>query len=225
MPSTTARSRAIAIRPARDQRKNRSGATAPSSTSRRRPWESEAPAPCGAYCRIARGPWRPACRPNDGRRASVANSTSRPPARSALLRARDPVSPRPTVFYSSVVHRSRLAAIGIDCPEASFAATRDFWNGALGRTAMPEAAGAFTTVGWIEGREVFVQSINGSARTHLDIETDDVEAEVERLEALGARRVRFEQTWWIMEDPSGQPFCVVPPQSPDFPESSTTWDA
>ncbi len=69
-----------------------------------------------------------------------------------------------------------------------------------------------------------MQLIDGDARVHLDIETDDVEAEVKRLEALGAERVRPEQTWWIMRDPSGQPFCVVPPQSPDFPKDAITWN-
>jgi hypothetical protein len=44
---------------------------------------------------------------------------------------------------------------------------------------------------------------------HLDIESDDVEAEVRRLESLGARRVEQVQTWWVMEAPTGQRFCVV----------------
>lgn len=98
------------------------------------------------------------------------------------------------------------------------------WGGALGtRSTSSEPDSPYTSVGQIEGREVFVQMIDGDARIHLDIETDDVEAEVVRLEALGAERVKAEQTWWIMRDPSGQPFCVVPPQSPDFPKDATTW--
>ena len=39
--------------------------------------------------------------------------------------------------------------------------------------------------------------------------SDDVEAEVRRLEALGARRIRQVQSWWVMEAPTGQRFCVV----------------
>jgi len=38
----------------------------------------------------------------------------------------------------------------------------------------------------------------------LDIETDDVEAEVKRLGALGARRVKQIKRWWVMEAPTGQ---------------------
>ncbi len=123
------------------------------------------------------------------------------------------------------MHQSRLAAIGIDCPSEVHDATRDFWSGALGTTppSTETEEGPYTSVGRIGGRQIFVQMIDGDARVHLDIETDDVEAEVLRLESLGAERVRAEQTWWIMRDPSGQPFCVVPPQSPDFPDDATTW--
>ena len=46
----------------------------------------------------------------------------------------------------------------------------------------------------------------------LDIESDDLEAEVKRLEALGAKRVAFVKRWWVLEAPTGQRFCVVNPQ-------------
>jgi hypothetical protein len=44
---------------------------------------------------------------------------------------------------------------------------------------------------------------------HIDIESDDVDAEVERLERLGARRVEKIKTWWVLQAPTGQRFCVV----------------
>ena len=46
-------------------------------------------------------------------------------------------------------------------------------------------------------------------RVHLDIETDDLDAEVARLEALGAQRVSFVRRWWVMQAPTGHRFCVV----------------
>ena len=55
-----------------------------------------------------------------------------------------------------------------------------------------------------------------ASRVRLDIETNDIEAEVSRLEALGAKRVAQVKRWWIMEAPTGQRFCVVRPQRPDF---------
>jgi predicted enzyme related to lactoylglutathione lyase len=51
-------------------------------------------------------------------------------------------------------------------------------------------------------------------RMHLDIEVDDVEAEVVRLEALGARRVdggalsEHGSSWQVMVDPEGNELCV-----------------
>jgi Glyoxalase-like domain len=51
---------------------------------------------------------------------------------------------------------------------------------------------------------------SGPPRVHLDIHTDDLDAEVARLERLGAQRVQRVQTWWVMRDPAGLPFCVLP---------------
>jgi hypothetical protein len=58
---------------------------------------------------------------------------------------------------------------------------------------------------------------------HLDIETDDIEAEVARLEKLGARRIEKVRSWWVMQAPSGQRFCVVRPQRADFAAEANTW--
>ena len=47
---------------------------------------------------------------------------------------------------------------------------------------------------------------------HLDFAADDREAEIERLTAAGASVVetkrRDDQTWTVMRDPDGNPFCV-----------------
>ena len=54
----------------------------------------------------------------------------------------------------------------------------------------------------------------GKNRMHVDIVTDDVELEVERLEALGARRLHDgvqslgQARWVTMADPEGNEFCV-----------------
>ncbi|MFO1507022.1 MAG: VOC family protein [Lysobacterales bacterium] len=59
---------------------------------------------------------------------------------------------------------------------------------------------------------VEVQKVDHESRVHLDIESDDIEAEVRRLEALGAKRVAAIRTWVVMEAPTGQRFCVIRPQ-------------
>jgi hypothetical protein len=58
---------------------------------------------------------------------------------------------------------------------------------------------------------------------HLDIETDDVPAETERLVALGATVVEERKSYRIMGDPGGLVFCVVPVQTDDFDEHAVTW--
>jgi predicted enzyme related to lactoylglutathione lyase len=56
-------------------------------------------------------------------------------------------------------------------------------------------------------------------RVHLDLTTgsDDRDAEIERLLALGARRVDIGQTgtesWTVLADPEGNEFCVVRPKT------------
>ena len=61
------------------------------------------------------------------------------------------------------------------------------------------------------------------SRLHLDIETDDIEAEASRLEALGAKRVQRFPRWWVMEAPTGQRFCIVRPQRAEFEKSANVW--
>ena len=52
-------------------------------------------------------------------------------------------------------------------------------------------------------------------RLHLDLVPDDRDAEVARLESLGATRADIgqtgEETWVVMADPEGNEFCVLRP--------------
>ncbi|MET7286881.1 VOC family protein [Streptomyces sp. NPDC005573] len=50
------------------------------------------------------------------------------------------------------------------------------------------------------------------SRLHLDFVPDDQDAEVARLEALGARRVDIgqgERSWVVMADPEDNEFCIL----------------
>jgi predicted enzyme related to lactoylglutathione lyase len=55
-------------------------------------------------------------------------------------------------------------------------------------------------------------------RLHLDLRPDDQEAEVARLEKLGARRIDIGQspevTWVVMADPEGNEFCILRARRP-----------
>ena len=71
---------------------------------------------------------------------------------------------------------------------------------------------------------ILLQKVGHDARVHLDIETDDVEAEAERLVALGAKKVAFIKRWWVMEAPSGHRFCVVRQQREPFGPHANHWE-
>jgi Glyoxalase-like domain len=111
------------------------------------------------------------------------------------------------------MHQSRLAGFIIDCNVPDLAAAADFWGTALRMDVkeLPAAEGGkYRRLVDPEHRlHIEVQTVTHPSRVHLDIESTDVEAEVLRLEALGARRVAQIHTWWVMEAPTGQRFCVV----------------
>lgn len=127
------------------------------------------------------------------------------------------------------MHRSRVTAIVIDCQDLR--GTAQFWAAALGTEVAPDNDSAPTYL-TLQARlgtvTVLLQQVPESkackSRVHLDIETDDIEAEVSRLEALGARRQEFVEGWWVMQDPAGNDFCVVPVQSQDFPGRAPVWE-
>ena len=123
------------------------------------------------------------------------------------------------------MHRILLREIVIDAPTSTVGATRDFWAAALAAeaqhdTRFPEftALRHPAALSWVGLQDVGT----ADARYHLDIETDDVAAEVARLTGLGAERVADGRTWVVAgRDPSGHLFDVVPHQSPWFDDRST----
>lgn len=112
------------------------------------------------------------------------------------------------------MHKSRLAGFIIDCKDADLTKAAMFWSQALGmQAAAAEDNGYVSLLAQDRDLQIAVQKVSHENRVHLDIETDDVEAEVTRLEQLGARRIEQRNTnaylWWIMEAPTGHRFCVV----------------
>ena len=85
---------------------------------------------------------------------------------------------------------------------------------------LPEASRRFRVV---EGSRETI--ICPPGRVHLDIKTDDLEAEVQRLERLGATRVKKVKHWWVLEAPSGHRFCVIPLHPGQELGNLNTWDA
>ena len=113
------------------------------------------------------------------------------------------------------MHRSRLSTFVIDCNVDDIDTAAEFWSKALNR-ALDPAVPAESNYRQLAGSEdepiLLLQKVDHDSRIHLDIESDDLEAEVARLEKLGARRIKFVKRWWLMQAPTGQVFCVVAPQ-------------
>jgi predicted enzyme related to lactoylglutathione lyase len=111
------------------------------------------------------------------------------------------------------MHRSRLGGLIIDCRTDDLEREARFWGQALGYRIRPSDGPGderYVVLDTPPGQPyIELQSVDHPSRVHLDIKTDDAEAEVGRLEQLGARRVKHIKNWWVMEAPSGHRFCVV----------------
>lgn len=125
------------------------------------------------------------------------------------------------------MHKSRLGVVVIDCEAEDLERDISFWSGALGlqpkRSEDPTDQNYVELEGTPGAVKILLQRVAHPSRAHLDIETDDQEAEVQRLETLGAKRVAQIKRWWVMEAPSGHRFCVVDPQSDDFESQAKEW--
>lgn len=122
------------------------------------------------------------------------------------------------------MHKSRLGTVVIDCSVEDLDAAAAWWGRVLGLALGPGDDRYRGLEGDASQPKVLIQKVDHPSRVHLDIEADDVEAEVARLESLGAVRVEQVKKWWVMEAPTGHRFCVVPRQRPDFDTAANVWD-
>lgn len=115
----------------------------------------------------------------------------------------------------------RLQALAFDCRDPE--ALAGFWSEALGWVRDEADPGEACLVpppgdpAAAAGLELlFLPVPEGKQvknRLHLDLRPDDRDAEVARLEALGARRADVGQgddvTWVVLTDPEGNELCVL----------------
>jgi hypothetical protein len=112
---------------------------------------------------------------------------------------------------------SRFTELIVDCSDPEPLA--DFWSAALGwqRTGRYEQIVEIADPSGSSPSLVFVpvpESKASKNRLHIDLNPVGCEQteEVERLVALGARRIDIgqgEQTWIVLADPEGNEFCVL----------------
>jgi predicted enzyme related to lactoylglutathione lyase len=126
------------------------------------------------------------------------------------------------------MHRSRLAGFIIDSKTEDLDAAGRFWGEALGMKVKPskevEDSGYVVFAREPNDLSIEVQRVAHDSRVHLDIETDDPEAERARLEKLGAKFVAKIRTWIVMEAPTGHRFCLVRVQRSNFEDEANVWE-
>lgn len=130
-------------------------------------------------------------------------------------------------------HRSRLAHFVIDVDDLDRGAA--FWSAALDATEEPLTPNSSKIYRRLRLPDAEIRILlqlttdpkNHKERMHLDLETDDVESEVRRLEALGANRWDHQQErgydFWVMRDPWGNEFCVVQTEFPTLLAQRRPW--
>ena len=125
------------------------------------------------------------------------------------------------------MHRSRINGILIDCNTDDIGAAAEFWSAALGRPIDPAHPGTRGDYVMLETPtdelSIQLQRVSHESRIHLDIETDDIAAEVARLEKLGAVVDVRKERWVVMRAPTGHRFCIVRVQRAGFPKGATSW--
>jgi hypothetical protein len=108
------------------------------------------------------------------------------------------------------------------------ACSRSWWTHPRDRRPRPAPGEPqFTRLdGAIPGLATIVQAVDDAPRYHLDIETDDVEAETARLVALGAVQVAQWLECRVLRAPGGHLVCVVPVHSEAefFAAHARTWE-
>ena len=118
----------------------------------------------------------------------------------------------------------RIQCITVDAHDPR--ALAEFWAEVLGWTLGEDG----DDIGWWIEREAGELKTIGSPdilflrvpdskiiknRLHLDLRPDNQDAEVARLEKLGAKRIEIGQstdsdtTWIVMSDPEGNEFCIL----------------
>ena len=132
-----------------------------------------------------------------------------------------------------IMHRSRLCHLVIDVSDLDEGVS--FWSAALGATEEPlseQSRHVYRRLR-LPGSNVRILTQRTSdkkvakERMHLDIETDDLEAEVQRLEALGATRWNLQQEcgfrFWVLQDLWKNEFCVLQTEFPELLAERKPW--
>lgn len=124
------------------------------------------------------------------------------------------------------MHKSRLGTLIIDCETDDLQREARFWGAALGgEVGSPRPGERYIDLqGDPSDPQVILQRVEHPSRIHIDIETDDIEAEVKRLQGLGATVVEKMERWTVMQAPSGHRLCIIGARRDGFDEQANVWE-
>jgi hypothetical protein len=126
------------------------------------------------------------------------------------------------------MHKSKLGCLVIDCKTDDLDSEAEFWSKALGCKVFRRYQPGDENYRGLETDEsqprILLQKVTHESRIHLDIESNDIDREVDRLEKLGAKELERVRHWCVMQAPSGHKFCVVRHQDRNFEENANKWN-
>jgi len=124
------------------------------------------------------------------------------------------------------MHKSRLGTVIVDCQTDNLEREAEFWGQALGGTmTRHDPEGRYIDIQTDPAdAQVILQKVEHPSWIHIDIETDDIEAEVKRLQKLGATVVEKMERWTVMEAPSKHRFCIIGARRDGFDEKANVWE-
>ena len=125
------------------------------------------------------------------------------------------------------MHKSRLGCLVIDCNTDDLDREASFWADAFGASIVGRNKPGDENYRGLaldeDAPKILLQKVDHPSRIHLDIETDNIPLEVERLIKLGAKKVDDVNGWSVMEAPSGHRFCVIQQRRADFENDAVEW--
>jgi hypothetical protein len=122
------------------------------------------------------------------------------------------------------MHKSRLSAIVVDCHTDHIEQAAGFWSQLLGQPSHVDDDGHRATIlAADKGVSLVIEAVHDEARIHFDIETDNLAAEIHRIEELGGKKISVVDHSVIMEAPTGHRFRLTGPHSHVLPSSGNVW--
>lgn len=121
------------------------------------------------------------------------------------------VRPKPAAWPSG---RSRVDQVCLDIPPSSYDREVGFWQTLTGWELDPDVSREFARLEPPDGQALrwLIQRLDDeqpAVTAHLDLSSDDRDAEVERHVALGATAGERHDWWTVLTDPVGTIYCVT----------------